>query len=70
MTVLVSSGPIANENAFSLRESAGVIAKLAMPSEAVKPKLSVTFVIPGRTFDAVTDMEMVELSVSCRDPNS
>jgi len=62
VTVLVSSGPIANENASSVLESAGVIAKLAVPSEAVEPKFSVTFVIPGRTFDAVTDMEMVELS--------
>ena len=62
VTILVSPGPIANENASSVPESADVIAKLAMPSEAAKPKLSVTFVIPGRAFDAVTDIEMVELS--------
>lgn len=62
VTVLVSPGPIENENASSAPESADVIAKLAVPSDMVEPEFRVSFVIPWRAFDAVTDIEMVELS--------
>ncbi len=70
--ILVSSGPRVNENAFSVRESAGVIAKLAVPSEVVKPKLRVTSAARARSFGALTDIEMVELPppVSYRDSKS
>jgi len=60
VTVLVSSGPIAKENAFSV-ESVPVTTKLAVPAELVKPKFNETFVTLGRSFDALTEIEIVEL---------